>query len=357
MRISRVECTGFRCVRSVRFEPGPGLTIIRGGNAQGKTSLLEAILFAITARSHRTTRDADLANYQDQHFRVVIDVTRKDRAVTLEASWRSGAKRFKVNGVAQERVSDILGQANVVLYAPEDITLVRGSAVYRRRFLDIALSQLSPPYLSALQQYRHALRQRNELLRSDRPDGDLIAVWDSQLARHGDVLRQSRAEFTQGLAAHAKRIYGQLAQAEVFELCYAPDIPLGESMGNVLAKRRLHDVRRGTTTHGPHRDDIEMLIEDRPARAFGSQGQQKTAALALKLAEVEVFRTMRGEYPILMLDEALAELDGHRAQRVFKTVDSRAQCIVTTTDMTARSVPADTTAKWFEIEGGRLEKG
>jgi DNA replication and repair protein RecF len=352
-----LECTGFRCLRSVCLEPGAGLTIIRGGNAQGKTSLLEAILFAVTARSHRTTRDAELANYKDQCFRVVVDVARNDRTVSLEASWRSGAKRFKVNGVAQVRVSDILGQANVVLYAPEDITLVRGSAVYRRRFLDIALSQLSPPYLNALQQYRHALRQRNELLRSDRPEGDLIAVWDSQLARHGAVLRESRAEFTQGLAVHTKRIYAQLAEAEAFALRYAPDVPLDERMDDVLAKRRLHDVRRGTTTHGPHRDDVEMLIEDQPARAFGSQGQQKTAALALKLAEVEVFRTMCGEHPILMLDEALAELDGRRARRVFETVDSRGQCIVTTTDMTARSVPADTTATWFEIEGGRLEKG
>lgn len=354
MYLTRVKCQGFRCLDGIDFSPDPGLNVIRGLNAQGKTSMLEAILFAATSKSHRTNTESELVQRGKDGFSIALEAERAQGSVRLEANWWRGAKRFKINGVAQERVSDILGRVHVVFFSPEDIALVKDSASVRRKFLDMELSQISPAYLAALQEYRQALRQRNELLRHATADEALLDVWDAQLVKHGVVVMRERAGFISELTRYAGQAYREIARGEPFEMRYRCDVEHAESFAERLGASRQTDLRRQQTTHGPHRDDIEFLIAGAPARSHASQGQQKSAALAVKLAEVELIRARSGEYPVLMLDEVLAELDDERAARLFNAIPEEAQTLMTTTDLEDRRALYGKAAKIFEIDGGAL---
>ncbi|MDQ1257609.1 MAG: replication and repair protein RecF [Candidatus Hydrogenedentes bacterium] len=356
MHLLRVTCHDFRCLQEIDFQPEPGVNAIRGDNAQGKTSVLEAILFVTTSKSHRTVQEAELARHDAEGFRLQAWARRKDRDVTLEANWWKGAKRIKVNGVAQTRVSDVLGKVNTVFFSPEDVMLIKGGASFRRRFLDMALSQVDGVYLNALQRYRQSLRQRNELLRAAKPDADQLDAFEAQLEQSGNLLRERRAEFAARLGQFAAAKYHAIAQDESFDIAYEPNIPLGESIAELLARHRLVDIKRKTTLRGPHRDDLRFLIAGQPARNYASQGQQKTAALSAKLAELELVRERVGEYPVLMLDEVLAELDEARTRRLFEAIDDAVQCIVTTTVRSPQTQALG--AQWpsYRVERGHLEK-
>jgi len=353
MHVTHFHCESFRCLREIDFRPGAEINLVRGKNAQGKTSLLEAILFAATSKSHRTTIESDLAKSGSEEFHIKIDVQRAQREVVLETHWWKGQKRIKVNGVAQKRLSELLGKVSVVLFAPEDIALIKGGSALRRRFLDMALSQLDPAYLSALQNYREVLRQRNELLRAPRPDPDQLDVWDVPLAREGEVLIVRRAEFVADLSRLAAEAYGRIAAGEILALAYAPDVP-GGALAETLRAKRDADLRRRMTVHGPHRDDVEIAIAASPARSHASQGQQKSAALALRLAEMGYAHARTGELPVLLLDEVLAELDAQRAAQLFDAIPAGAQCFVTTTDLARAVAPSDRASYEFIIEAGSL---
>ncbi len=357
MMLHTLHCRRFRGLADTTFTPGPGVNIIYGANAQGKTSVLEAILYAATTRSHRTTTDAELARHEGHEFHIVANATRGNSPVTIEAHWWKGAKRFKVNSATQARLSDILGQLCVVFFAPEDITLVKGAASGRRLFLDMELSQLYPVYLRALQQYRHALRQRNELLRQHRDDTEMLAVWEAQLSEHGGVLMRMRAETITELSEIAADLYGRLVADEPLALTYQPDVGAPDAIAETLARARTTDLNRGNTGRGPHRDEMDIRIGDKSARAYGSQGQQKSVALVLKLAEVMLMQRNIGEYPVVLLDEAPAELDSNRAQRLFTVIPDAAQAIITTAQPIELLPLSRENATLFQIEGGCLEPG
>lgn len=342
-------------MRRVHLEPSPGINVIRGENAQGKTSLLEAVLFGATSKSHRTSTETELVGHGAEGFSLDLHVRRRDRDVMIQSRWRQGVKRFKVNGVPQTRVSEILGKVKVVLFTPEDIALVKGGASLRRRFLDMELSQLHPAYLNALQQYRQALRHRNELLRGVRVDEEVLHVWDEQLVRTGTVLIRERAAFVTEVAALAAQAYGRIAGGEAFSLAYEPDVGPEESLREALERARASDIRQGMTRRGPHRDDLAFLVAGRGARSHGSQGQQKSAVLALKLAELELVKGHTGEYPILMLDEVLAELDERRGRQLFEALDGSVQCLLTTTELEDRRGFFDRGCSQFLIADGVLK--
>jgi DNA replication and repair protein RecF len=356
MRLIAFESRNFRCLGGLVFQPEPGINVVCGNNAQGKTSLLEAILYTATSKSHRTSADAELVAHGADLFHLTAQVQRQDRQLAIDAAWWRGVKRFKINGVPQTRISDILGKMTVVLFSPEDIALIKGAASGRRRFLDMELSQVSPPYLHALQRYRQALRQRNELLRTDAPAPELIAPWDEQLSAHAETIVRERNLFIEQLARHAADAYARIADGEQLALRYVPDVPPGTPLAEVLVKSRQSDIRRQNTLRGPHRDDLEIDIASRPARNFASQGQQKTAALALKLAELNLIRDRTGEHPILMLDEVLSELDAVRSRLLFNAIPPEVQCIVTTTTVTRPELLFGAHSTLYDIEGGQLEK-
>ncbi len=353
MRLTRLHCRSFRCLRDIELAPGPEINVIRGRNAQGKTSLLEAVLFAATSKSHRTTVESELANRDSEEFHIHLEVDRGDRTVSVEAHWWKGQKRVKINGAAQSRLSDLLGKVRVVLFAPEDIGLVKGGAAVRRRFMDMALSQLDSAYLAALQKYREVLRQRNELLRGHRPDPALLDVWDVQLAREGGVLIRAREAFFGELGQLAADAYARVAGGERLTLTYTPD-SLADRLADVLGAKRENDIRRKMTVHGPHRDEVEIVVADSPARSHASQGQQKSAALAIRLAETALIQARVSEHPILLLDEVLAELDAQRARHLFDAIPQGAQCFITTTDLTRVIAPEHRSVTEFVIEDGAV---
>lgn len=353
MRLTQIHCRSFRCLRAIDLVPGPEINLIRGKNAQGKTSLLEAILFAATSKSHRTTIESDLVQAGSEEFHVRIEVQRTQREVTLETHWWKGQKRVKINGAAQKKLSDLLGKVSVVLFAPEDIALIKSGSALRRRFLDMALSQLDSAYLAALQNYRQVLKQRNELLRAFKPDPGLLDVWDVQLAREGQIVVERRTEFVQELSVLASEAYGRIAAGEALTLAYAPDCPAA-GLADMLRAKRDSDIRRKMTVHGPHRDDIEIAVAGTPARSHASQGQQKSAALALRLAEMGLAHARTGELPILLLDEVLAELDAQRAAQLFDAIPAGAQCFVTTTDLARAVAPESRPAVEFTIDSGNV---
>ncbi len=356
MILNSLHCRCFRGLADMVFTPGPRVNIIYGANAQGKTSVLEAILYAATTRSHRTTVDAELARHGGHEFHLIAEAVAGDCPVNIEAHWWKRAKRFKVNGVAQARLSDILGRICVVFFSPEDIALVKGAASSRRLFLDMELSQLHPAYLRALQQYRQALRQRNELLRCRHCDADMLAVWEAQLAEHGSTLIRERDVATRDLSAIAADLYGQLVADETLELAYQPDISDPDLIEDTLQRTRTADITRGNTGRGPHRDEMEIRIAGKNARSYGSQGQQKSAALVLKLAEVELMRRRVGEYPVVLLDEAPAELDSDRSKRLFTAIPEAAQAVITTAQPVELLPVSQKNAALFRIHGGNLEQ-
>ncbi len=356
MRVTTLHCKGFRGLTNLAFEPEDGVNILRGHNAQGKTSVLESILYLATSRSHRTNSEAELVQHGAEGFSLKTEVLRSKTDVKVEANYWQGAKRFKINGVSQERISDILGRIHVILFSPEDVSLVKGSASYRRRFLDMELSQLHQGYLGALQQYRLILRQKNELLRKANSDTELLDVWDEQLATHGTLIGSHRTSFIEQLAKIAQIAYSEIADGEEMTISYNPDLRKDESLLEVLKKSRAADIRRGFTQRGPHRDDIEIAINGKRARSFASQGQQKTIALALKLAEYALVKDRIGESPVLMLDEVLAELDAKRQSQLFQFIDESAQCIVTTTHLGQDNPFFSRKCAKFVIKDGNLEK-
>ncbi len=355
MWLTQLTCRRFRCLDEIDFTPGPGLNIIHGDNAQGKTSLLEAFLYVCTARSHRTLHERELVSHGDDGFSITAVAQRSDREVTLEAHYWQRAKRFKINGVAQTRISDILGRINTVFFSPEDVGLIKGSATQRRRFLDMEISQINPRYLVALQQYRQILKQRNSLLKQHRPDPTMLDVWDAQLVPSGETVMRERDAFVRALSVRATEAYARIAADEELALAYAPDLEDPASFAATLEQARETDIRRKQTTRGPHRDDISIVIAGKPARIFGSQGQQKSAALALKLAEIELIHDQAGEYPILMLDEVLAELDAHRAQHLFESLADKVQCLVTTTERELTEKIGGRPYRRYQMTRGRLE--
>lgn len=354
MRLIELSCDHFRCLRELRFAPGPGVNVIRGDNAQGKTSILEAALYAATSKSHRTSSESDLVERGEPLFRVGARVERAAREVFTEIAWSHGAKRVKVNGVNQTRVSDLLGKINVVIFSPEDSDLVRGSASNRRTFLDMELSQLHANYLHALQRYRHAMRQRNEVLRSPMQDEALLEPWDAQVAEHGAVLMRERRRFVDELAPLANRAYGAIADGEQMRVAYRPDVKEDVPLLDALVASRKTDLRQGVTTRGPHRDDLEFVVDEKAARQFASQGQQKTAGLAVKLAELELMRARTGEYPVLLLDDVFAELDANRSREVLSTIPAGVQCLITTTEFALTSELEARHPAVFTIRNGAL---
>jgi DNA replication and repair protein RecF len=354
MRITSVSCNSFRCLKQIDWELHDGISVIRGNNAQGKTSLLECIQYAVTSKSHRTTRDADLIAHGTSGFSIRVTGVRKGQVTVLEAYTHNGAKRFKVNGVPQTRVSDILGKLHVVFFSPEDVRLVQGSASDRRQFMDMELSQIHNDYLIALQQYRLVLRQRNELLRSRKSNLELLHSWTPQLIQHGSHLMEYRARFVEELSGLAAQAYSSISTGEELDIQYSPSVQSAEDYESILEHALDSDIRRQSTSKGPHRDEITITIDGQPARSHASQGQKKSTSLSLKLAELELVHRRIGEYPVLMLDEVLSELDANRSRELFRSIPESVQCLVTTTERnTAR---LGLTGSWneFEIEEGRL---
>lgn len=337
MQLSRIELYNFRNYARADIRPCPGITVFYGGNAQGKTALLEAVYLCCTGRSHRTSHDRELVRWGQQEGRVLINAHQRDGSHLVDMRLSAVARKsVKVNGAPISRSGELMGHVTGVLFSPEDLRMVKDGPAERRRFIDMELSQIRPAYYYALQRYNRALAQRGCVLRAGAAGGaqlNTLDEWDGQLAAAGAQIVACRRAFLDELSQTAQRIHaGLTGNAEKMELAYRPSIE-GDAHAilRALFESRELDLRRGLNSVGPHRDDLQILLNGVDARAYGSQGQQRTAALSLKLSELEVMRASSGEYPVLMLDDVMSELDPMRRQALLECL-SGVQTLISCTD-------------------------
>lgn len=343
MYLAKLRLRHFRNYGSLDIDFSPGLNVVYGANAQGKTNLLESIYYLATARSHRTSRDADLLEQGEQQGRVEGLISRLTGELQMELRYgHDSRKALKINGVPERRIAKLVGKLAVVLFSPDDLLLIKGAPGLRRRFLDIELCQISETYLYHLQQYQRALTQRNALLRTRNVAPGLLAVWNEPLMEHGAQVISRRVAAVRELGVLADEYHQLLSGSkESLQLAYRSEIPLGATtvedlqaaMAGEFERRYREEIARGVTLVGPHRDDLAVLINQIEARLYGSQGQQRTAVLAMKLAELRYMQQVIGESPVLLLDDVASELDPTRRNYLLQAVDQGIQTFVSCTDI------------------------
>ena len=322
--VAELRLRDFRSYQVADLEFGPGATLIVGANAQGKSNLVEAIYTAALGRSPRAGAEVELIRFGQDRAYVRAGVQgARSQALEIAFDRTTGERRIKVSGVPANR-GRLLGRCVVVMAGPLDDEVIRGAPMHRRRTLDAALSQASPSYFFALTRYLRVLRQRNELLRAAAGTATL-APWDDQLVELGAVLIERRRGFVERLGVRAvarhARLGGGDERLEVSYVCAVGDGDERVGMRRALEARRAEEIRRATTLVGPHRDDLRLTINGVDVRTFGSRGQHHTAALSLRLAEVDLLREDLGEWPVVLLDDVLAHLDASRQAFLFHEVD------------------------------------
>ncbi|MGD0475170.1 MAG: DNA replication and repair protein RecF [Candidatus Velthaea sp.] len=357
MLLENVRLANFRNYVSLDVEPAPGLNIFYGANAQGKSNFLEAIAMLATGKSFRAHREAELvrtgAALAEIGAEARIAAGRVRLRCAIDRTAGGTRKTFDVNGAAVG-FARFLGRARVVTFVPADLALVSGGPAVRRTFLNVALAQASAAYYRDLARYQKTIAQKAALLRGAvAPDRDLLLTYNDELARPGRALMAARASFATDLAVAVAQIYGRWsATRERVEVRYAPNAG-EEDLAQALAANVEHELRRRQTLIGPHRDDLRLELEGRPLAAYGSQGQQRTAVLALKVAEYEVMRARAGDAPILLLDDVLSELDAQRAGGFLAALGSFEQAFLTTTELPHGFAPAMTA---FCVREGRVAR-
>ncbi|EDX76064.1 RecF/RecN/SMC N terminal domain, putative [Coleofasciculus chthonoplastes PCC 7420] len=353
-------------------------TILVGNNAQGKSNLLEAVELLSTLKSHRSGRDREMVLEDASMGQIQALLERAYGSVELGLTLRSqGRRTVALNRESLRRQLDFLGILNAVQFSSLDLDLVRGSPERRRNWLDSILTQLEPIYAYILQQYNQVLRQRNALLKTIRkqeeertPEGVIskqpqteLALWDAQLATAGSRVTRRRARVLQRLAPLAQSWHSSISgKTELLEVTYAPNVNLEkddpeavqQAFLDKLHHRRFPEQRQGITLVGPHRDDVEFTINQTPARSYGSQGQQRTLVLALKLAELKLIEEVVGEPPLLLLDDVLAELDPNRQNQLLDAIQDRFQTLITTTHLGAFDAQWLNSSQILSVQAGQI---
>lgn len=326
-RLTALAIRDFRNLARIDLAPPPDGFALVGENGQGKTNLLEAIHYLQLLRSFRGARDVELVRFDTDGFHVSAEIAHAaHRSVSVGFERASKRKRVLVDGNIPPRLTDALGAFPAVLFSPRDAETVAGAPGARRRFLDVMLALSSRPYLQALQRYRTALAQRSAAMRQPGVSGarqeQSVAVWEAPLAEHGAILWRARRDWTVAYGARYAELCAAIGERGTAAMQYASG--LGEpgepqaALRDVLARNRSTDIRRGLTQAGPHRDDLVLTLGGRDLRAFGSAGQQRTAAIALRLLESATRRAASGLEPVVLLDDPFAELDARRAARILE---------------------------------------
>lgn len=324
MYIRSLQLANFRNYESLSLEFSEGTNILYGDNAQGKTNILEALYLVATTKSHRSVRDRDMIRFgcQEGHIRTVLIKNGVDYQVDMHLR-AAKTKGLAINGQKLKRASQLMGLLHIVFFSPEDLTIVKNGPAYRRHFLDMELCQLDGEYLFNLNHYNRIVDQRNRLLKEIWNNPDLEAtldVWDDQLADYGTKIIARRREFMEQLADLIGDIHLRLSGGrEHLSLQYLPDTEAA-ALKEKLLQNRERDKYLKSTSVGPHKDDFSFVCNEIDLRKFGSQGQQRTCALSLKLAEIELVKKMIGDSPVLMLDDVLSELDTNRQNTLLDSL-------------------------------------
>lgn len=371
MRLQSIHIQHYRNITSLDLDCAHDLTILVGDNAQGKTNLLEAIYVLALGKSHRVRSHRDLIQFAENQSRIKGLLDHHGQSYRLEVYLTPKGKRFVRNGISESRLSQYIGLFPVVLFAPEDLKLVKGSPQVRRQFIDIEIGQVSPNYVYSLNQYHRVLTQRNNLLKqlrmNRRTDGlTLLDVLDEQLIDLAFYITKKRDYFIHALSKWSQEIHCRITEGqEKCTISYAPSVTFESEMEKLvyiqrfkgrLAKEREREIASGSTSVGTHRDDLTVMVNGQDLLSFGSQGQQRTAALSLKLAVLEFIREESGTYPVLLLDDVLSELDDIRKTHLLTAFHNRVQTYVTTTSLSGIDPEIVSQARIYEVNQGEFTK-
>ncbi len=338
------------------------INLILGDNAQGKTNLLEALYITSLGRSFRTSKDSELIRFGAELARISSILEKDGEKLSVEIAYYKNKKGVKIDGVKIDRISELLKHVYTVIFSPEDLRIVKDEPEKRRRFIDREICQMKPLYFESLTRYKKTLAQRNSLLKEDFPDEGLLDIWDKELAIYGAKIIIYRGKFIKRLSEISKKIHSDLTEnREKIDIFYEANVEVTDeetSQREVLEASfydaRKKDIARRMTSRGPHRDDMGIKIDGIDVRKFGSQGQQRTAALSLKLAEIRLIEDETGEKPILLLDDVLSELDSRRQRQLISSFDD-IQIFITAADLSEDIKSQLGDFSIFRVKNGSIE--
>ena len=370
MYIESLKVKNYRNYEELDIQFENKVNVILGENAQGKTNIMESIYVLAMAKSHRTSTDKDLIRWDEEYAKIEGRIVKRNSTIPLELTISKKGKKAKCNHIEQQRLSQYIGNMNVVMFAPEDLHLVKGSPQVRRRFIDMEIGQVSPLYLHEYSQFAKIMQQRNHYLKmlqtKKQSDLAMLDVLTEQFILYAVKIIQKRFQFLALLQKWAEPIHSGISRGlETLNIQYKPSVDVSESMdmskmieeyNAKYAKMKQREIERGTTLFGPHRDDLVFIVNGRDVQTFGSQGQQRTTALSLKLAEIELIYSEIGEYPILLLDDVLSELDDYRQSHLLNTIQGKVQTFVTTTSVEGIDHETLHEAATYEVVNGSIKQ-
>ena len=358
MKIVSLHLENFRNYERLELEPVSGTNVFYGKNAQGKTNILEAIFLCGTTKSHRQARDRDMIRFGEEESHIRMMITKRDVPYRIDMHLKkSRAKGIAINGSPIRKAQDLIGLCSFVFFSPEDLQMIKNGPAERRRFLDMQLCQMSRSYVQNLSGYNRVLMQRGRLLR-DLPFHPeylhTLDIWDEQLISYGISVIKERERFIKELDGRAGLIHEDLTGGEEhLTVSYDKNVD-EEHFKSVLLENRERDMKMKMTSCGPHRDDLVFHTQKIDIRRFGSQGQQRTTALSLKLAEIELVKQKMGDYPVLLLDDVLSELDSDRQKYLLEKI-SQVQTLVTCTGMDDFINNRFRIDRMFSVEDGTVQ--
>ncbi|WP_367367197.1 DNA replication/repair protein RecF [Leuconostoc pseudomesenteroides] len=368
MELESLTLKKYRNYGDLTLEFSDGVNVFLGENAQGKTNLLESIYVLALARSHRTSSDKDLIQWSEKEATISGRVKRAISDTPISLNFSNKGKKARVNHLEQSKLSQYIGQLNVILFAPEDLELVKGAPSARRRFIDMEFGQMNPLYLYNTTQYKRILKERNAYLKrlqlKQTTDTVFLDVLSEQLVNVGAQILLARESFLKKLEQAAQPIHAEISdQRETLHLVYNSSVNFDEkddlagvtaAFESALLKQRTREIMMGSTLLGPHRDDLQFIVNDNDVAVFGSQGQQRTTALAVKLAEIDLMQQETGEYPVLLLDDVLSELDANRQTHLLLAIQDKVQTFITAPSLTDVARQLIHTPKVFHVKHGEI---
>ena len=349
MYIKKIKLENFRNYNYQEINFCDKINNIFGSNAQGKTNILEAIFICSLGKSFRTNNDKDLINIEKEFFNIEIDFKNKDRDGKIKLEFKD-KKDFFINDIKVKKISDILGKIYIVLFSPQDISILKNDPSKRRRFLNIMISQLRPIYVHNLNKYNKTLEQRNNYLKQikyENKSQEILDIWDEQLANLGLKIYSYRNDFINKLNNKIKKIHFDTTKENI-EIKYKTNINKNNYL-EILENNRKKDIEKGYTSIGIHRDDFEIFIDNKNISVYGSQGQQRSSIISLKLAEAEVIYEEIEEYPIILLDDFMSELDKTRIKGFIENIKEN-QVIITSTE----KIMLENNTKFFNVKTAEI---
>ena len=359
MNVIKLNLKNFRNYETFSSTFSKSTNIFIGKNAQGKTSILESLYVLGLTKSHKINKERDLIRIGAEYAKINALINLNNKDIELDIVVSKAGKKAKYNQIELERLSDYIGILNVVMFAPEDLDLIKGNPQTRRKFLDLELGQISKEYLYNLQNYRKVLKQRNDLLKAlqSKKERDLMLldIITDQLVGFMEQIVKQRQEFLDIVKTHANRIYKNLSNSDDnFEIKYLPSIK--KEFKKELSNKYQYDIITGTTNLGVHRDDIEFFINKTQIKTHGSQGEMRTAVLSIKLALIDFIHQFTNNYPILLLDDVLSELDKDRQNSLLDYIKDKTQTFITSTDINDININKIENYKVYTIEKGTIKE-